>query len=100
MNRQRPNAPTSGRPRRTRAGAPDDATVPTRTRRRSGASVTAAPDLSEEEVRALLDDNVDPDEVERVARDAQDDEQEASDHDRDTPRDRLESLMLESDDEF
>jgi hypothetical protein len=101
MNRERPNAPTSGRPRRTRSGAPAAVdTATTRTRRRGAASVTAAPDLSEEEVRALLDDNVDPDEVERVARDAQDDEQEASDHDRDTTRDRLESLLLEQDDDF
>jgi len=99
MTRERPNAPTTGRPRRTRSGAPED-TATNRTRRRGGASATAEPDLSEEEVRALLDDNVDPDEVERVARDAQDDEQEASDHDRDTSRDRLESLLLESDDEF
>jgi hypothetical protein len=51
-------------------------------------------------LRALLDDNVDPDEVVRVARDADDDEQEASDHDRDTTRDRLEGLLLEQDDEF
>ena len=98
MTRQRPNAPSDSPPRRTRNGAPDGA-AGNRTRRRGTASV-AAPDLSDEEVRALLDDNVDPDEVERVARDAQDDEQEASDHDRDTPRDRLESLLLETDDEF
>jgi len=99
MTRQRPNAPEDGRPRRTRGGAPDGAGS-NRTRRRGAASVAAPADLSDEEVRALLDDNVDPDEVERVARDAQDDEQEASDHDRDTPRDRLESLLLEPDDEF
>ena len=95
MTRQRPNAPATGRPRRTRGGTPDG-TAGSRARRR-GASAATAPDLSEEEVRALLDDNVDPDEVERVARDVEDDEQEASDHDRDTPRDRLESLFLEDD---
>lgn len=57
------------------------------------------PDLTEEELRALADDNVDPDEVIRVASDA-DAEQEASDHDRDTARDRIEGLLLEHDDEF
>lgn len=99
MTRQRSNAPSDDRPRRTRSGAPESA-APSRPRRRGAAPVTTEPDLSDEEVRALLDDNVDPDEVERVARDAQDDEQEASDHDRDTPRDRIESLLLESDEEF
>ena len=98
MTRQRPNAPTAGGQRRSRGGAPDGAAG--RTRRRGNSTTTAPADLSEEEVRALLDENVDPDEVERVARDAEDDEQEASDHDRDTTRDRLESLLLEQDEGF
>jgi hypothetical protein len=91
MSRQRPNAPDSGRPRRARAGAPADGA---RTRPRTAAEVA---ELSDEELRALLDENVDPDEVARVAGEA-DDEQEASDHDRDTTRDRLESLLLAQED--
>lgn len=98
MTRQRPNQPAAGSQRRTRGGASDGPA--NRTRRRGTSTTTAPADLSDEEVRALLDENVDPDEVERVARDAEDDEQEASDHDRDTTRDRLESLLLEQDDDF
>jgi hypothetical protein len=87
MSRQRPNAPETGQPRRTRGA---------RSRPRTAAEVA---ELSDEELRALLDENVDPEEVARVAEEA-DDEQEASDHDRDTTRDRLESLLLEQDEEF
>ncbi|HEX6254792.1 MAG TPA: hypothetical protein VFZ70_03180 [Euzebyales bacterium] len=96
MTRRRSNAPPTGGARRTRAGAPSDAETGGRTRPREPA---AHADLSDEELRALLDDNVDPDELERVSRDAVDDEQEASDHDRDTPRDRLEGLLFEQDDD-
>jgi hypothetical protein len=97
MTRERVNAPATGRPRRPRGGASGDDQSAGRSRPRGSA---AQADLSDEELRALLDDNVDPDEVVRVARDADDDEQEASDHDRDTTRDRLEGLLLEQDDEF
>jgi hypothetical protein len=96
MTRRRSNTPPTGQGRRVRSGAPSGTQARGRARPRE--PVTHA-DLSEEELRALLDDNVDPDEVERVARDAVDDEQEASEHDRDTPRDRLEGLLFEQDDD-
>ena len=98
MTRQRSNQPAAGNQRRTRGGGRDAPAA--RTRRRGTSTATAPTDLSDEEVRALLDENVDPDEVERVAREAEDDEQEASDHDRDTTRDRLESLLLEQDEDL
>lgn len=99
MTRQRSNAPEPGGTRRTRGGTPAGTDAQGRIRRRDAVSTHA--DLSEEELRALLDENVDPDDVVRLTRDAvDDDEQEASDHDRDTPRDRLEGLLLEQDDEF
>lgn len=98
MTRERPNAPEAGRPRRTRGGAPPRDRQAVRSRPRDPAA--GHPDLTDEELRALIDDNVDPDEVIRVAQDADDEEQEASDHDRDTTRDRLEGLLLEQDEEF
>ncbi len=58
------------------------------------------PALTDEELRALVDENVDPDDLLRVARDMEDDEQEVSDHDRDTARDRIEGLLLEQDEPF
>lgn len=99
MTRARPNAPTADRSRRVRNGGPDADRPGGRVRRRGVA--TAAPELSDEELRALRDDNVDPDEVARVTRDAPDDGvQEASDHDRDTTRDRLEGLLADQDDDL
>jgi hypothetical protein len=61
--------------------------------------LAAQPDieLSEEELRALADDGIDPEDVRRLAL-QQPDEQEASIHDRDTPRDALEGLIMEQDD--
>ena len=100
MPRHRSNGPATNRPRRSRGGGPADQTRPARSRPRDPSE--ARGDLSDEELRALLDENVDPDEVLRVARDADADaaEQEASDHDRDTARDRIEGLLLEQDEEF
>lgn len=100
MTRHRSHAPATGRPKRTRGGASADERREPRTRPRDPGD--ARSDLSEEELRALIDENVDPDEVMRVTRDADADaaEQEASDHDRDTARDRLEGLLLEQDEDF
>ncbi len=53
-------------------------------------------ELSDEELRALADEGIDPDDVQRVARERRD-AVEASDHDRDTARDHLEGLVLEQD---
>ena len=94
MPRQRPNTPAAP-PRRTRNGAPSDG-VPRRTRRRAGG--VGQDELSDEELRALADENIDPEDALRVVRD--DTEQEASEHDRDTPRDRIEGLLLEQDDDY
>lgn len=100
MARHRSNAPATGRPRRTRGGGAADEGREPRSRPRDQAETRS--DLSDEELRALIDENVDPDEVLRVTQDADADaaEQEASDHDRDTARDRLEGLLLEQDEDF
>ena len=55
--------------------------------------------LNEEELRALADEGIDPDDVRRVARERSED-QEASDHDRDTARDQLEGLVLEQEEGY
>lgn len=56
-------------------------------------------DLSDEELRALADEGIDPDDVRRLARD-RGDQSEASEHDRDTARDALEGLVSEQGDEY
>lgn len=82
MTRERRNAPPADAPRvRPRGSEPSEL------------------ELSDEELRALADEGVDPDDVRRVARDRPDG-QEASDHDRDTARDELEGLAFESGDDY
>jgi hypothetical protein len=51
-------------------------------------------ELSQEELKALADEGVDPEDVRRVARERTAAE-EASEHDRDTVRDELEGLMFD-----
>jgi len=72
--RQRPGSPE--RPERVRPSAP------------------ARPELelSPEELRALADAGIDPDEARRLAHERPEDP-EASDHDRDTAREDLEGLV-------
>lgn len=95
MSRQRSRTPAPPQ-RRARNGAPSQ---PGRRSRRRGATVDDAQiELTEEELRALADENIDPEEAIRLAR--EDDEQEASEHDRDTARDRIEGLLLEQDDDY
>jgi len=91
MPRQRPNTPAAPRQRRARNGD-----QPRRARRRGAGGEEL--ELTDEELRALADENVDPEEVIRIAR--EDDEQEASEHDRDTARDRIEGLLLEQEEEY
>ena len=81
---------------RERKNAPEP-THGERIRRR----LTATPELelTDEELRALADDGIDPDEVRRIAREGTD-PLEASDHDRDTARDEIEGLVLEQDDGY
>ncbi|MGH8897755.1 MAG: hypothetical protein ACRDZ4_12220 [Egibacteraceae bacterium] len=55
-------------------------------------------DLTDEELRALADEGVDPDDVHRLARSRPD--PEASDHDRDTARDDLEGLVGEQEEDY
>jgi hypothetical protein len=55
-------------------------------------------DLTPEELRALADEGVDPDDVRRLTRPRLD--PEASDHDRDTARDDLEGLVVEQEDDY
>jgi hypothetical protein len=91
MARERRNAPAGGVGRkRERAMTPGE-----RVRRR----LAAHPDLelSDEELRALADEGIDPEDVRQLAR-QQPDEQEASIHDRDTPRDAIEGMLLSDED--
>lgn len=55
-------------------------------------------ELTAEELQALADEGIDPDDVRRLARDRGGPE-EASDHDRDTARDALEGLVREQGDD-
>jgi len=81
---------------RERKNAPD-LTRGERVRRRLSAQPEL--ELSEEELRALADEGIDPDDVRRLARERRD-ALEASDHDRDTARDEIEGLVLEQDDDY
>lgn len=55
-------------------------------------------ELSDEELTALADEGIDPDDVRRLST-RERDGQEASEHDRDTARDEIEGLTLEQQDE-
>jgi hypothetical protein len=55
-------------------------------------------ELSPEELRALADEGIDPDDVRRLAHTRRD--PEASDHDRDTARDDLEGLVIETEEDY
>lgn len=81
---------------RERKNAPEP-TRGERVRRRLAAQPEL--ELSDEELRALADEGIDPDEVRRVALEGSDNI-EASDHDRDTARDELEGLAFEQGDEY
>jgi hypothetical protein len=82
--------------RRRRGGGEGDLTPGERVRRR----IHAQPEieLDDEELRALADEGIDPDDVRRLARERRD-QDEASIHDRDTARDELEGLIMERDDD-
>ena len=81
---------------RERKNAPELSTSE-RVRRRL--STTPEIDLTDEELRALADEGIDPDDVRRIAREKAD-PIEASDHDRDTARDELEGLAFEQDEDY
>ena len=55
-------------------------------------------ELSDDELRALADEGIDPEEVRELAR-QQPEAQEASIHDRDTPRDAIEGMLLAEDED-
>lgn len=74
-------------------------TRPTRPRSRPAAGEKPEIELSDEEVRALADEGVDPEEVQEASRRERDD-QEASDHDRDTARDDIEGLAAEQEEGY
>ncbi|HVM00171.1 MAG TPA: hypothetical protein VM324_12840 [Egibacteraceae bacterium] len=56
-------------------------------------------ELDDEELRALADEGIDPEDVRRLARERRD-QDEASEHDRDTARDELEGLVRIQDDDY
>lgn len=78
-------------PRRRRRGTEE--TPGERVRSRLAASPEL--ELSDEELRALADEGIDPDDIRRLARERPE-QAEASDHDRDTARDDVEGLALEA----
>lgn len=78
---------------------PGPTTPPTGPRARPAAGEKPETELSDEELRALADEGVDPDEVQQVSR-RERDGQEASDHDRDTARDEIEGLATEQDEPY
>jgi hypothetical protein len=61
---------------------------------RSRLAATPELELDDEELRALADEGIDPDDVRQLAR--RRDDVEASDHDRDTARDALEAMAFEA----
>jgi hypothetical protein len=87
----RPRHPTPDQPRR-RASA----SVGERVRRRLYDQPEL--ELTDEELRALADEGIDPDDVRRLARERRDAD-EVSEHDRDTARDDVEGLALERESE-
>jgi hypothetical protein len=89
MARERRNAPAQPEQRqRNRPVTPGE-----RVRRRLAAQPEL--ELSQEELDALADEGIDPEDVRRLARERSGDE-EASIHDRDTARDALEGLAFEA----
>jgi hypothetical protein len=95
MQRERRNAPSS--PPSGRRRGEGDLSHGERVRRRLSAEPEL--ELTDEELRALADEGIDPDDVRRVARERSDD-QEASEHDRDTARDELEGLVLGQEEDY
>lgn len=94
MTRKRRNPPPEATPRRTRTRASSAAE---RARRRIDASPEI--ELSDEELDALADEGIDPEDLRRVARQrTADSDRPVSPHDRDTARDDLEGLTLEDED--
>ena len=97
MVRERKNAPVDVGAERRRANGDAEISRGERVRRRLSAQPEI--ELNEEELRALADEGIDPDDVRRLARDRPD-EQEASEFDRDTARDELEGLVMGQDDDY
>jgi hypothetical protein len=91
MSRERRNAPEPSARRARPASAGE------RVRRRLSAQPEL--ELTQEELDALADEGIDPDEVRRIARERSDDE-EASIHDRDTPRDTVEGMALTQEEDY
>ena len=81
---------------RERKNAPDLSSGE-RIRRRLSASPEL--ELTDEELRALADEGIDPDDVRRLAREGTD-PIEASDHDRDTARDEIEGLVATQEEDY
>lgn len=99
MTRQRKGGdgrPTSGGGRGSLRNMPPLGPAGRRVRRRLADQPEL--NLTDEELRALADEGIDPDEVRRLARSRPD--PEASDHDRDTARDDLEGLVGEQEDDY
>lgn len=56
-------------------------------------------ELNDEELRSLADEGIDPEDVRRLAR-SERDREEASEHDRDTPRDQIEGMIGEVEEDY
>jgi hypothetical protein len=97
MARERKNAPHQAGSERRRRGGAGEETPGERVRRR----LTEQPELEldDEELRALADEGIDPEDVRRLARERREAD-EVSDHDRDTARDEVEGLVIEQGEEY
>lgn len=94
MARKRRNPPPTESRRRSREGG--EISAGERVRRRLAASPEI--DLSDEDIDALADEGLDPEEVRRIARERiAAGDKAVSPHDMDTPRDDLEGLTFEED---
>ncbi len=97
MTRSRKNAPSSGPTARTRRRGESEAV--TRIRRRA-AEATGPIELTPEELEALDDAGITPEDLLRVTLAHSNGPEEVSPHDRDTPRDDLEGLLTEAEEDY
>ena len=86
------------RERRRPGAVPEAPTEDAARTRPRGTTPPAELELSPEELRALADEGVDPDEAQRVAREAAPEDDDVSEHDRDTARDVLEGVVTPDED--
>lgn len=101
MSRERKGRPAneaSSAERRRSRNRDAQLTPGERVRRRLSAEPEV--ELDEEELRALADEGIDPEDVRRLARERRTRENATSPHDRDSVRDELEGLIIEQEEDY